>query len=264
MISDELDISAELAATHTAAPRILTIDIERLPGLAPIFDQRTSGFIPVYKWQRLPSLLCFAAKWHDRKAVEFYAAWDDPDIMVQRAWDLYHEADIIVGYNQTRFDNKHLKSEWAVAGMSPPSPWKDVDLFVTNKSTFGFESKSLQHLCERLGLDTKSGHYSAEMAEACINGDEKAQRIMKRYNRGDVRITEQAYDRLLPWITNHPHVGMWTHEPESCGKCGGTSFTRDGSAKALLGSYPQYQCDNCGGWSRDNQRMHPVTMRGIA
>lgn len=246
-LADALNAPTRRPATpHTDTDaRILVIDIERLPGLAPIFDQRTRGFIPAASWHRLPSLLCYAAKWYGARRVEFLSVWDDgADAMTERAWQLYDAADVVVTYNGVRFDNRHLKSEWLLAGMAPPAPWRNVDLFTVNRRTFGFESKSLDHLCQRLGLQGKAGHYDQRDAEACVAGDETARRRMKRYNVRDVRITEQAYDALRPWITRHPHLAA---SPLACPNCGSTDLAlqdRPHSAHAL--AYPAYRCGNCG------------------
>ena len=242
-----MSLAAQVERTERMkAAKILVVDIERLPGLARVWDQRTK-FVHINNFTRLPTLLCFAAKWHGQKTVEFHAAWDDPQGMVERAWELYNQADIVVTYNGIRFDNRHLKSEWLVAGMPPPRPWKDVDLFNVNRQTFGFESKSLQHLCYRLGLDLKSGHYDAVMAERCMDGDERAQRTMKRYNVGDVRITEQAYDRLRGWMPGHPHMGQIDeHQRPTCNQCGSEDLTRSGVKRAVQIDYALYRCNNCG------------------
>lgn len=245
-------------------PRILIIDIERLPGLVPIFDQRTQGFIPVYKWTRLPTLLCFAAKWHGTRRTMFHAVWDNPDIMVQAAWDLYNEADIVVTYNGRRFDNKHLRSEWVVAGLTPPSPWKDVDLFAVNKAAFGFESKSLQHLCERLGLPGKSGHYDAGMAEQCVSGDVKAQRTMRRYNVGDVTITGLAYDRLKVWAPNHPNMNLYVNDTDACPTCASRNVIRRGKANTNTRAYPRFSCNDCGRWFQGTHSIESSTVKNAA
>lgn len=230
--------------------RILVVDIERQAGLTHRFDQKGSQFVPVSRWTRLPSLLCFAAKWTNQRAVEFHAAWDDPAAMVEASWRLYDEADIVVGYNSVRFDNKWLRTEWRNAGMQPPRPWKDVDLYAVNRSLFGAESYSLAHLCKQLGLAGKSGHYDPVDADLCMEGDEPARKRMARYNKADVRITEAAYFALLPWISGHPHVAITSNEA-TCNRCGSkdlqpvpTPYT----AEVL--EYPQMRCGNCGGISR--------------
>lgn len=254
----------QVAAKVKRQANILILDIERLPGMVPIFDQKTSGFVPVSRWTRLPSLLCFAAKWHGAKGYEFHAAWDDHEQMVKRAHELYDQADIVVTFNGKRFDNKHLRSDWLVAGLAPPSPWKDVDLYQVSAQHFGFESKSLNHLCHRLGLDTKDGHYDPVLAEKCMDGDSKAQRLMKRYNQGDVKITEQAYTRLLPWIHNHPTMVKSMDERPTCNKCpDGGELEQNGTYLANQIIYKQFQCKRCGGWVRGTKHARAAGTHGV-
>lgn len=253
-----------LASRAAQGAKILVVDIERLPGMTPIFDQRTSGFIPVSKWTELPSLLCFAAKWHGSSKVEFHAAWDDHAAMVEAAHRLYDEAEIVVTFNGLKFDNKHLRSEWLVSGMTPPSPWKDVDLYRVAGQHFGFESKSLNHLCHRLGLDTKDGHYDPVLAFKCMEGDAKAQATMRRYNAGDVKITEQAYRRLLPWIHNHPTMVKAMDERPTCNKCpDGGDLERKGTYLANQIRYLRYQCNTCGGWVRGTKHARAAATHGV-
>lgn len=246
--------------------RILVIDIERLPGLARVWEPKTR-YVSINNFTRLPSLLCFAAKWVGEDTTAFHSVWGDgQQSMVEAAWELYDEADIVVTYNGRRFDNKHLKSDWLVAGLTPPTPWRDVDLFAVNRQHFGFESKSLSHLCYRLGLDSKSGHYDAVMAEKCIDGDPEAQLIMRTYNEGDVTITEQAYLRLLPWINGHPHVAdLPADDPEAkvCPRCGSTDLARNGTQIATQIRYVRWTCNVCGGHARGVRHSRAANVYSI-
>lgn len=247
----------------SAGANVLIIDIERLPGLARVWEPKTR-YVPITQFTKLPSLLCFAAKWYGQRTVEFHAGWDNHDQMVAKAWELYDKADIVVTYNGLSFDNRHLKSDWLVAGMPPPKPWKDVDLYRVNRTHFGFESKSLNHLCYRLGLDTKSGHYDAVTAEQAMAGDQAAQRRMKRYNVGDVKITEQAYDRLRPWISNHPFMGeLPTNDTRKCNACSSTNLVRNGTYRAVAIDYVLYRCADCGANVRGGSHSRAAATRGV-
>lgn len=239
--------------------RILTIDIERLPGLAPVWDQKTR-YIPASQWVRYPRMVCFAAEWYGATTPLFHASWHKTD-MVKAAWDLYDRADVVVTFNGVRFDNTHLRTEWLLAGLPPPSPWKDVDLFQVAARTFGFDSKSLAHLCERLDLPGKTGHYDSKVAEAAAAGDKTAQTELRSYNLGDIAANWAVYDRLRPWIHNHPHINV-TDKP-TCNKCGSTDLNRIGDYRAIVLDYAAYRCADCGGLIRAGHTRRAATTRGI-
>lgn len=243
--------------------RILVLDIERLPGLAPVWDQKTR-FIHVSSWRRLPSLLCFAAQWYDKRPVLFHSVWDDGrEGQAQAAWDLLDQADVIVTFNGKRFDLPHLKGEFAALGMQPPSPWRNVDLYQIARPLFGYESKSLQHLAERLGVPGKHGHYDMRQAEAAVSGDTRAQAALARYNRQDVRSTLAVYDAMRPWIPNHPHIGQTSSETLTCPNCGSTNLTPNGSYRAQVVEYAQYRCAHCGANVRAGHQRRVARTRGI-
>ena len=224
--------------------RILTLDIERLPGLARVWDQKTH-FIPVSQWTRMPSLLSVAAKWYGRREVMFRAAWNDYDDMVADVWTWLDEADILYTFNGDRFDIPHLRGAFLEAGLPPTRPFKSVDLFKVARQ-FGFESKSLAHLCYRLGIAGKRGHYDPVAAEAALDGDAKAQRDMQTYNCQDTRITEAVADHLRPWIHNHPAVSPTSGDELRCRPCGSNQLDplpTDYTAEVL--TYAMYRCQRC-------------------
>lgn len=244
--------------------RILYVDIERQAGLAHIFDQRTSGFIPASRWVRRPSMLCFSAKWRGTRKVEFYSAWEDPDEMLAASWRLYDEADHVVHFNGKRFDDKWFRTFWRDNGMPPPRPFKPIDLFQINKSLFGADSYSLAELCRSLGLPGKQGKYDPFEADACMEGDEAAQRRMERYSKQDTRILEPVHDRLLAWDSNHPHVAV-TGTEARCNRCGSTDLQPLPTPyTAVVLEYPMFRCGNCQGIVRGNASTRRIAnTRGV-
>jgi len=253
-------------AKETVAPRILIYDIERTPGQARLWDQKTR-YIPISQWTKLPQTICIAAQWYGQKKIMFAAAWesDDPHYLAKTTWEWFDQATHTVGYNNKSFDHKRLAQSWAEAGLFPPRPSKIVDLYLVNRSTFGFESKSLRHLCERLGVVNKSGHYDAEQAERAMAGDVKAQRALAAYNRGDVRATSAVFDRLRPWIKGM-NLGLYygTDDEPRCANCGQTGTLEPaGWASTALTRYAAYRCTSCGSLMRNNHRKHSTTIRGV-
>lgn len=242
--------------------RILTIDIERLPGTAYAWEPKTR-YIPPHNWLEWPRLLCFAARWHNDDRMLFHAEWHKRD-MLEAAWKLLDEADIVVGYNSASFDMRHLKAEMVEAGHPPPRPWKDVDLYRIIKRHFGWESKSLDSVTRRLGRDGKPMHYSIPMAVAASEGDKEAQRQLKFYNSADVELTEWLASRLRGWLVPHPHVGSFGDE-RRCPQCGSDDLELQPSRyKAVLLEYAMYRCGNCQGLCRGSWESRQASTRGVS
>jgi hypothetical protein len=83
---------------------------------------------------------------------------------------------------------------------------------------------------------------------------------MRAYNGQDVRVTEQAYDRLGAYIREHPHYGIYTGIERCCFRCGSESLRQDGFTATAATKYALLRCDDCGAWSRLNHRKHsPIT-----
>lgn len=235
------------ASLLVPAPNILILDIERTAGAARFFDLRNDGYTSPKNVERWPALLCWAAKWYGQPKMIFEAEWRDHDRMIQKIWTLVDEADVIVGFNSARFDMAHLRTDWLLAGMPPPRPWTDVDLMKIVKSTFAFESNSLDSVTKRLGLAGKSGSYSMDEAQACLDGDKNAQRRMAKYNKADVALTEALYDHLRGWMPGHPLVGPSVDRGLICGQCASTELELQ-PTKYRTGAmeYDLYRCTNCG------------------
>ena len=243
-------------------PKILTLDIETSPNLAHVWGLWDQN-VGLSQLLEAGQVICFAAKWYGNRKVEFYSDHHDGhDVMVKEAHRLLSEADILVHYNGKKFDVPHLMREFVEAGMTPPSPHKDVDLLTVARSRFKFPSNKLDYVAGRLLGVNKVSHTGHRLWLDCVvRDDPKAWALMRRYNIGDVKLTERLYDRLRPWIANHPPIGLWSGEEKSCSMCGSTDLAAEGWTRTALTMYAQLQCRNCGGWLRNNHRKHRVIVR---
>jgi len=244
--------------TDHFTPRTLVIDIETGPNLAwvwGLWDQNVS----LSQLEEASHVMCFAAKWTGERKVMFWSEHhNDRGEMVEAAWRLLDEADAVVGYNSRGFDVKHLHREFLLADMPPPAPHKDIDLLTVARSRFKFVSNKLDHVAAELGVGSKLKHQGFDMWRRCIDGDDRAWNTMKRYNIQDVRLTERVYDRLRPWIKNHPHPGLYGGDVDGCPNCGGV-MVANGTTNTASRTYAQLRCSECGANARTAKAVGPPT-----
>jgi len=232
--------------------KVLLIDIETAPAQAYIWDLRTR-YVPADRIVEPGYTLCFAAKWEGQREVMFHSLWTDGEKkMIKAAHKLMDEADVIVHYNGNKFDTPHLQRDFLAHGLGPTSPATAIDLFRTVKSEFKFMSSGLNYVSKALGIGSKTKHKGMELWTEVMDGDEKAQRIMERYNKQDVRLLERLYKALQPWIKNHPNRGLWMEPGENpyCPSCGSQKLRFKGYKRTLTLQYKQYHCKNCGAYPR--------------
>jgi DNA polymerase elongation subunit (family B) len=166
--------------------------------------------------------------------------------MLDELHKVMDEADVLIGWNSAAFDSKHIKREFIENGYLPPSPWIELDLMKTVKGQFKFPSNKLDYVAQKLGVGAKVPHTGFQLWLDCMAGNAKAWKLMKEYQIQDVNLLVELYDILLPWIKNHPHVGVAKGEQLSCRNCGSENLIKYGFRYTQLGSYQRYLCQECG------------------
>lgn len=240
-------------------PRILSLDIETSPIVAHAWGLRKQN-IAISQVIEHPRTMCFAAKFMDQRKVHFYSEHEHgAETMFRAAHQLLSEADVLMHYNGDNFDLKRLNTEFLLAGLHPPAPYKSIDLLKVMRSNFGFTSNKLAYIADRLETGGKMKNSGHELWIKCLAGDPKAWAEMKRYNVQDVRLLEELYEKVRPWIKAHPHHGLYSGVEDACPSCGGRELAPRGFALTNAGRFQRYQCKGCGTWSRSNQRQLGVT-----
>lgn len=241
---------------------IVTLDIETSPTTVYTFDMKPNWISPD-KIIEASRVMCFAAKWYSDDDVLFWSEHHDGhEEMVLKAWEVLDEADIVVTFNGIRFDVKHLKREFLLAGLPMPRPWKDVDLYREARKQWEMESKGLNHLAQRLDLGKKEQHEGFDLWKLCMAGDPDAWERMKAYNVQDVVLTERVYDRMRGWIPNHPHVGSAVGFDLVCNQCGSENLSLNGTKRAVLMEYLLYRCLDCGANVQGGDSVRIARTRG--
>lgn len=171
--------------------------------------------------------------------------------LIERLHALFMEADLMVGHNSKSFDDKIVNGRFVFHGLPPVPEHKVVDTKTAAKKIGRFSSNKLDDLGEHLGLGRKVKHGDfEELWLGCDEGNPKAWKMMKKYNRQDVILDEKLYLKLLPYITNHPNMALLNNNPDSCPNCGLGPLYKRGIAYTNSGMYQRIQCQNCNSWHR--------------
>lgn len=168
--------------------------------------------------------------------------------MIKQLHTLLTEADCVVTYNGKSFDNKMLNTELAKYGLKPLPPTAQLDLYRIVKKHFRLPSYKLEYVAQFFGVGEKVKHHGFSLWKECLAGDEKAWKVMRRYNIQDALLLEALYDKLRPWITGHPsHSAM--SESRCCPECGSTHLQSRGPRWTKVGKFQRFQCIPQGHWS---------------
>lgn len=230
-------------------PKVLFLDIETMAILSynwGIYDQSA---IKIKKdWE----LLSLAWKWQGSKKVHCITRQNkDTDLNVaKKAHELLSQADICSGHNGDQFDLKKLKARMLFHGLEPIKPTVSVDTKKMVKSVFNLTSNSLNHIAQYLGLGQKIKHSGFELWEGCEANDPKAWKMMIKYNKMDVVLLEKVYNKLVPWMKNHPNMALLQGKNvnEGCNKCGSSNVVKDGLHANTTTINQRLKCKDCKGY----------------
>lgn len=242
-------------------PRIILYDLETLPMTAATFTlypENIGHDNIITDW----SLICGAWKTLESKTTHAVSILDDPKafkkdvnndlIVVKKLREVFQDADILVGHNSKKFDTKKLNARLIYYGLEPlPSGIQQVDTLQEVKKVAAFSSNRLdylgQHLCGSGKLPTSKGLWLR-----VLKGDPSAVKEMVAYNKVDVKVLEDVYLKLRPYMKGHPHIGAMSGDDKnhSCPKCGSDDLSTSKTRYTAAGiKKSQMQCNTCHSYS---------------
>lgn len=258
-----------------SGPVIVTLDIESQRAVTETWDLWPK-YIPIDNVIVPKRILCFAAKIYGKDKVHFHAAWNDHDAeaydkMIRAAWDLLNRADIVVGWNSTRYDIQHFQAAFGRLELGPPSPFRSLDLMQVAKKNFssGEMSNKLDWFSREWLGDRKLNHSATDIWRDIRYGnrDERraAQKVMREYNRKDVLLTERLFERFKPWTG----INYALYSPEldesgrlqRCTKCASGNLQSRGRFHTNTYSYERFYCNDCGGWNKGRRMVYTTELR---
>ena len=98
------------------------------------------------------------------KDFELYNKDPENDLhVIQKLWDLFQEADVVIGHNSDAFDIKKANSRFAYHNLGPTSHYQSVDTLKIARRHFKFNSNKLGHLGETLRTRCKRIHWRIQL-----------------------------------------------------------------------------------------------------
>lgn len=244
--------------------RILLFDIETAPLLSWVWGLYEQNVV----WtERNWYMLCFSYKWLGEKktyvkSLPMYRTYkkdrfNDTEL-VKDLWDLFNEADMIIGHNASTFDIKKANTRFIENDLLPPSTYQVVDTLKVARRYFGFSSNKLNDLGTYLKLGNKVETGGYKLWRRCIENDSTAWRTMEKYNKQDVDLLEKVYLKLRPWVENHPNLNIINESFASCPSCNSPKIQKRGVRSTRTSIYQRFQCIDCGAWSTGTVRLNEV------
>lgn len=242
------------------------VSTEIAKGYGPKWDFKATEIL------RQQELMCYAYKRLGERAVHFVHMheFNSTQEFVQSLADVLDSADVTIAHNGLKFDDRMANTFFITNGVDRPSPGKSVDTLQVSQRKFKFPSNKLGDLAEYLGIEEKKLEVGySQLEDAFLDGDPKAIRTMKKYNIQDVKVLEQVYLKLRPYIDNHPNLGTIMQQEGVCPKCGKTDTLQKRGFAYNVTTYAQrYQCmkprGGCGGWSKSRAAQRSAEKPSIA
>lgn len=209
------------------------------------------------------SIICICWKWAGEKTVHSLT-WDkrhNERKMLLAFVRIMNEADELVTHNGNKFDIVWLRTRCLVNGVPMMPDYVSIDTYQQAKHRFNFMSNKLSHIAKVCGLGEKLETGGSKLWKRVLMGETElenrnfwkrlllgnnpsALKQMVRYCQQDVRLLEQVWDKMNPYLKPQSHFG---HSTNSCPECGSSRLmvckyrvTASGSHRVNL------QCLDCG------------------
>lgn len=231
--------------------KILLWDIETSPLVVTTWDLWPRS-ISHKNIQEEWNIITAAWKWYGEKRVHAVAVDPakprDDKAVITALHAALSEADVIVAHYGDKFDFPKFKARALFHGLPPLRPVKTIDTKKVASKFFKFTCNRLDYLGRFLGLGQKIDT-DYELWQSVMAGDAKALARMVRYNKQDVVLLEEVYERLRPAMDNHPNEALYG-DVACCPVCGSQKFIKEGLKYNRTRAMQQYRCkaDGCRAW----------------
>lgn len=219
-----------MAKNITAPSKILVYDIEtgRIPAMVWWTGKQYVGH---HQLTEEPKIITIAYKWLGEDKV-YDLTWDENHSdkkMLEEFLKVYNKADMVIGQNNDRFDNRWVNARAMKYGLEVNTFVRSFDIMKETKRLFRLPSYSMSYITKFLGVETKLEHEGIKMWDKIQFGTKEEQveylKKMVEYNRQDIVATEDMYLTLRKYMGHRVHFGVLNGEEKfTCPNCGSSNI----------------------------------------
>ncbi len=241
-------------------PKILFYDIETMAAKVYTWSNYQTNVIQTAEdWY----LLSVAWKWQGDTKIDYAQKSKKPRKdykLTKLIWDLFDEADVLVAHNGDSFDQRMMTARFIELGFGPPSPYLTIDTKKVISRVSRNYSNKLDEIARRLDIGRKLDTLGFNTWIGCAKGDAKSWELMKKYNIHDVKLLEEVYMALRPWV-EELNMSHWSKEEIACKKCKSTNLIKRGFKYTNASVFQAYHCKDCKAYSRGTKAIGKATVR---
>lgn len=237
---------------------VLIVDIETAPVKANLW-RPDMGYVPHQMMEDDIFMLSWAARWRGQKKI--HSDIVDPDEAVARQdlrivkslADIIREAEAVIAHNAKKFDLPKINGRLAVQRVEPLEPFRTVDTLQLSRKSFGFSYNHLDYLAQ-IFLDEHKIRTDFELWRMCIQGHKPSLDKMLRYNQKDVKLLEEVFDAMLPYLRGVPRLAVAEKDMEwACPNCASGDVIKRGFHDTNASRFQTWECKSCGSYSRERK-----------
>lgn len=241
-------------------PKVLFLDLEVSATIAAVFN-RFKAFVDPDAVLQEPYLLTAAWQWLGEPGLHSVGLHQLPSwevdvtndlLLVEILWELLDDADIVIAHNAS-FDTGWCNNRFADYDLGPPSKYKTICTLKALKKHFKLPSNSLKASTNYFELPRKRDNEGIGLWVDCMNGNTGAMDKMLHYNEGDIPTLVSLYDKIKPFIDNHPNMALYYSDDKiRCKTCGSDDMEimEDKHEYTRVSKFQTYRCNCCGSISR--------------
>lgn len=236
--------------SKTKGPRILIWDIEST-NLAATFGD----------------VLCIGYKWFGEKKVHvlpWEAGEEDDAGLVARFAAVFATCDYHVTWYGARFDLPFIRTKMLEFRQKPLPPKPHLDLWRTARNYFKAHSNRLAAWEQLIGTKERKSAIAFRAWKQAMRGDPTGLAEVYDHCKRDVKVLEEVFEALRPWLTEEPMRGLITGEFENCPSCGSSHVHRKGKTLAKTRRYQEFQCQDCGRYFRGTKAIDKSPVTAVA